>query len=143
MVDKDIVLRKLSELETYSNQLREFSGITIQSYREEWKTQRIVERTLQIMIESCADIANHIVSDKGMRAPTGYADTFKVLHENRIISAELFATMEKMAKFRNIVVHQYEEVDAEIVVAILKKHLADFERFKAAVLGYLKNLPEN
>jgi uncharacterized protein YutE (UPF0331/DUF86 family) len=46
--------------------------------------------------------------------------------------------MEKMAKFRNIVVHQYEEVDAEIVVLILKKYLGDFERFKEAILDYLK-----
>ncbi len=143
MVDKDIILRKLSELETYYNQLQEFFGITIQNYREEWKTQRIVERTLQIMIESCADIASHIVSDKGMRAPTSYADTFKVLLENHVIDAGLFATMEKMAKFRNIVVHQYEEVDAEIVITILKKHLEDFERFKEAVLAYLKGLPGN
>jgi uncharacterized protein YutE (UPF0331/DUF86 family) len=49
--------------------------------------------------------------------------------------------MEKMAKFRNIIVHQYEEVDAEIVITILKKHLSDFERFKEAVLAYLKTLP--
>lgn len=140
MVDKDIILRKLTELEIYSNQLQEFSGITVQNYREHWKTQRIVERTLQIMIESCADLANHILSDRGMRAPTSYADTFKILLENHVIDAELFATMEKMAKFRNIVVHQYEEVDAEVVVAILKKHLKDFERFKEAILSYLKSL---
>jgi len=143
LVDKDIVLRKLSELETYHNQLQEFSGITIQDYRDDWKMQRIVERTLQIMIESCADIANHIVSDKGMRAPTSYADAFKVLLENHVIDAELFATMEKMAKFRNIVVHQYEAIDAEIVVGILRKHLQDFERFKGAILTYLKSLSKN
>jgi len=50
--------------------------------------------------------------------------------------------MEKMAKFRNIVVHQYEEVDAEIVIFILKKHLGDFERFKEAILAYLKDFPK-
>ncbi len=38
-----------------------------------------MEQTLQMMIETCADIANHIVSDRGMRAPTGYADTFSVM----------------------------------------------------------------
>lgn len=107
MFDKNIVLRKLSDLEMYYNQLQEFSGIIVQNYRDDWKTQRIVERTLQIMIESCADIANHIVSDRGMRAPTSYGDTFKVLLENHIIDSGLFTIMEKMAKFRNIVVHQY------------------------------------
>lgn len=143
MVDKAIILRKISELEIYQKQIREFSAITLQDYKANWKTQRIIERTLQIMIETCADIANHIVSDKGMRPPTSYADTFNVLFENNVIDSELFTIMEKMAKFRNVVVHQYEDVDSEIVVVILKKHLGDFERFKEAVLAYLKSFPEH
>jgi uncharacterized protein YutE (UPF0331/DUF86 family) len=80
-----------------------------------------------MMVETCADIAGHIASDRNMRPPTSYADTFTVLSENRIIDAELSAIMGKMAKFRNIVVHQYEQVDAEIVMLILKKHLTDVE----------------
>jgi uncharacterized protein YutE (UPF0331/DUF86 family) len=50
--------------------------------------------------------------------------------------------MEKMAKFRNVVVHQYEEVDSEIVIVILKKHLGDFDRFIDAILAYLKSFPD-
>jgi uncharacterized protein YutE (UPF0331/DUF86 family) len=137
MVDKTVILRKLSELETYLKQIREFAGMTLQVYNADWRTQRIVERTLQMMIETCADIANHIVSDRGMRAPTGYADTFSVLMENAVINPDLSAIMEKMAKFRNVVVHQYEGVDAEIVIAILTKHLNDFERFQETILLYL------
>jgi uncharacterized protein YutE (UPF0331/DUF86 family) len=142
LVDKGVVLRKLSELEMYLQQIREFSGISLQVYKADWRTQRIVERTLQMMIETCADIANHIVSDRGMRVPTGYADTFCVLMENAVINADLFGIMGKMAKFRNVVVHQYEGVDAEIVIAILTKHLNDFERYREAILVYL-NRPES
>ena len=119
----------------------EYSDITVDKYMSDWRTQRIVERTLQIMIETCADIANHIISDRNMRIPAGYSDTFKVLLENGAIDKDLFAVMEKMAKFRNIVVHQYEEVDAEIVIIILKKHLDDFIRFKEAILSSLKEKP--
>jgi len=137
LVDKAVILRKLSELETYLKQIREFAGMTLQVYNADWRTQRIVERTLQMMIETCADIANHIVSDRGMRAPTGYADTFSVLMENAVIDPDLSTIMVKMAKFRNVVVHQYEGVDAEIVIAILTKHLNDFERFRGAILSYL------
>lgn len=132
-----MVLRKLSAIDEYLKQIREFSDTTLDKYRSDWKTQRIVERTLQIMIETCADIANHIISDKNMRIPTGYSDTFKVLLENNAIDKDLFSVMERMAKFRNIVVHQYEEVDAEIVIIILRKHLDDFIRFKEAILGSL------
>ena len=138
MVDKAVVLRKIAELETYLKQVREYSGVSIEDYHGDWKTQRIVERTLQMMIETCADVANHIVADRGMRPPTSYSDTFKVLLENAIIGQELYAAMEKMAKFRNVVVHQYEGVDAAIVIMILKKHLADFDLFRVAMLDYLQ-----
>jgi len=138
LVDKNVVLRKISELETYQKQIEEFSDITIQEYKSDWKLQRIIERTLQMMIETCADIAHHIISDKDMRPPTSYADTFNVLLENNIIEPELYAIMDKMIKFRNIVVHRYEDVDTEIVVTIIKKHIGDFKNFEEAILKYLK-----
>jgi hypothetical protein len=46
LLDKSLILRKISEIETYKNQIGEFSNITTKEYRENWKTQRIVERTL-------------------------------------------------------------------------------------------------
>jgi len=137
MVDVAVVQRKLSQLDTYLQQVSEFSGITLEEYQGEWKIQRIVERTLQMMIETCVDIANHLISDRGMRSPTSYADTFRILKENRIVNDSLHDSLEKMVKFRNIVVHQYEGVDAGIVLTILKNHLVDFERFRDAVNAYI------
>ncbi len=90
-----------------------------------------------MLIELCIDIANHMISDKNMRLPTGYADAFKVLMENKIINKNLFRTMEKMAKFRNLVVHQYEKIDPAIVVSILHKNLNDFEKYKKAIIKFL------
>lgn len=136
-----MVLRKLSAIDEYLQQIGEFSGVSVDKYRSDWKSQRIVERTLQMLIETCADIANHIISDRNMRIPASYSDTFRVLLENNVIDENLFAVMEKMAKFRNIVVYQYEEVDAEIVIIILRKHLDDFVRFRDAILGSLKAMP--
>ena len=142
MVDKSLALRKLADLQTYLGQIREFAGITLQDYTSDWKTQRIVERTLQMIIEACVDLAHHIISDEGMRTPTSYADAFRVLAENRVIDSTLLVAMERMAKFRNVVVHQYEEVDAEIVIAILRKRLPDLEQYISAILTYLKKNQE-
>jgi len=50
LVDKSLILRKLAELDLYKSQLTEFSAVTLENYKTDWKTQRIVERTLQIMI---------------------------------------------------------------------------------------------
>ena len=105
MVDKTLILRKLSELDEYHKQITEYKKLTVDQYSVDWKVQRIIERTLQMMIETCVDIAGHIISDKEFRIPKSYSDTFLVLRENDILSDQLFSSVEKMAKFRNIVVH--------------------------------------
>ena len=138
MVDEILILRKLSELDEYHRQIKEYDNITVAQYSDDWKIQRIVERTLQMMIETCADIASHIIADKGFRVPKSYSDTFKVLHEENIVSSGLFNSLNKMAKFRNIVVHHYDSVDAEIIIGILKKDLKDFMSYKEVIISFLK-----
>ena len=138
MVDETLILRKLSELDEYNKQIKEYEKITVAQYSDDWKIPRIIERTLQMMIETCVDIASHIIADKGYRVPKSYSDTFKVLHEEKIVSSKLFNSLEKMAKFRNIVVHHYDKVDAKIIVGILKKDLKDFMGYKEAIISFLK-----
>ena len=45
--------------------------------------------------------------------------------------------MVKMAKFRNIVVHDYARIDPGIVAGILKNNLNDVKRFGKEVLEYM------
>ena len=142
MVDKTLILKKLAELEQYLLQINEFSDITTAEYSSDWKTQRIVDRTLQMMIETCLDIGGHIISDEGYRVPESYADMFNVLQENAIIPEVLREGLNKMAKFRNIVVHHYDKIDPNIVITILRKNLGDFNRFKTAIITYLKVLKD-
>ena len=139
MVDEALILRKLSELDEYLHQAKEYDAITVAQYRGDWKIQRIIERTLQMMIETCVDIAGHIISDKGYRIPKSYSDTFRVLHQEQLVNDKLYAALEKMAKFRNVVVHHYDKVDAEIVVGILKKDLKDFREFRDSIVNFLKS----
>jgi uncharacterized protein YutE (UPF0331/DUF86 family) len=138
VVDRNLILRKLAELEEYLGQVKEYATMTVDRYSEDWKAQRVVERTLQMMVEICVDIAGHIISDKGYRVPATYADTFRVLHENGLLNKGLFETMEKMAKFRNIIVHHYDKVDTQIIIGILKKDLKDFSAYKDAIINILK-----
>jgi uncharacterized protein YutE (UPF0331/DUF86 family) len=142
MVDKTLILKKLAELEQYLLQINEFSDITTAEYSSDWKTQRIVDRTLQMMIETCLDIAGHIISNEGYRVPESYADMFNVLQENAIIPEALLDALNKMAKFRNIVVHHYDKIDPGIVITILRNNLGDFNRFKTAIVTYLKVLKD-
>lgn len=137
MADHPLILRKLTELQEYTTQLQEYQNISVGQYIAQWKTQRIVDRTLQMAIEVCLDIAGHIISNKGYRIPTSYADTFRVLFENGVIDEHLLSVLENMARCRNFIVHQYDKIDAEIIVGIMKRNLPDFEAFKEAVLSVL------
>ncbi|MCF8146543.1 MAG: DUF86 domain-containing protein [Deltaproteobacteria bacterium] len=56
MVDKPLILKKLSVLDEYLKQIGEYASISPKAYIDDWKIQRIVERTLQMMIETCLDI---------------------------------------------------------------------------------------
>jgi len=138
MVDETLILRKLGELDEYYRQIEEYGKITVAQYSDDWKVQRIIERTLQMMVETCVDIAGHVISDKGYRIPKSYSDAFRVLREERILTGKLFAALEKMAKFRNVVVYHYDKVDAEIVVGILRKDLKDFTGYRDAIVNFLK-----
>ena len=137
MVDRDLLLRKLADLDQYLGQVSEYRDITIDQYRGDWKTQRIVERTLQMAIEMCVDIVNHVIADRGLRVPATYAEAFEVLGEAGLLDAARRDAMIRMSKFRNVIVHNYARVDPAIVVRILREHLEDFAQFKAAVLSWI------
>lgn len=137
MVDRDLLLRKLADLDQYLGQVSEYRDITIDQYRGDWKTQRIVERTLQMTIELCVDIANHIIADRGLRVPATYSEAFDVLGEAGLLDAARRDVMIRMSKFRNVIVHDYARVDPTIVVQILREHLEDFIRFKTAALKWI------
>jgi uncharacterized protein YutE (UPF0331/DUF86 family) len=136
VVDRDLILRKLADLDQYLLQLGEYRDISVEQYRGDWKSQRIIERTLQLAIETCLDVASHIIADRGLRVPATYAEAFDVLREATLIDEKLRETMVGMAKFRNVIVHEYARIDPEIVVRILRDHLGDIANFKTSALGW-------
>jgi uncharacterized protein YutE (UPF0331/DUF86 family) len=138
VVDRDLVRRKLAELAEYVTQVSEYRDLTVERYRADWKTQRIVERTLQIAIEACLDIASHVVADRALRAPSTYAETFEILMQAGLMSPGLGRAMVEMTGFRSVVVHEYTRIDAEVVIRILGKRLEDFKRFEAEALRWLE-----
>lgn len=134
MVDRELVLRKVAALEQYVAELDEFRHLTIDTYVAERKTQRIVERTLHLAIETCLDLAEHVIADRRLRVPASHAETFEILRDAGLIPTPLAASLVQMAKFRNILVHDYARIDAGRVVRILRDDLGDLVKFKRLVL---------
>lgn len=76
-------------------------------------------------------------SDEKWREPASYRDCFVVLSENKVLSRGNLHHYEKMASFRNLLVHYYEKIDNEIVFGILKKNLDDFDLFVSEIADFI------
>lgn len=130
MVDQAVIERLLVQLEEYFRDLDEVkSKYTLVHYKENKIIRRYTERTLQVAIEVCLDLASHIISYKGFREPLDNKDCFQVLRENDIIPADLADRLKRMAQFRNVVVHDYIRINPEIVYAIVQKNIPDIVAF--------------
>jgi uncharacterized protein YutE (UPF0331/DUF86 family) len=60
--------------------------------------------------------------------------TFDVLAQQGVLSGELASSLKKAVGFRNIAVHNYENINWGIVHSIVKYHLADFSEFAKVVV---------
>lgn len=118
--------------------LRELQGVDAATYAENKLIHRTVERTLHLAVEACLDIGQHIIARGGFRRPEDNQDIFVVLREQQIVPADLLPQLIAMAKFRNLIVHDYARIDNDVILSILKERLGDFDAFARAIVSYLE-----
>ncbi len=129
MVDKELLSRKISKLREYLSELRKSADITWEKYQSDVRSKAFVERYLHLATELVLDIGNHIISFHQWREPTGYRDIFLVLNEHGIINHNELNIYQKMASFRNMLVHRYEKIEDEVVFGIFQRNLKDFDTY--------------
>lgn len=68
--------------------------------------------------QAAIDLAQHIVATKHLGIPQNSGDAFKLLNDNKIISRDIMVQMKGMTGFRNIAIHEYQELDMDILKSI-------------------------
>lgn len=76
-----------------------------------------------------------------MRPSTSFADSFRSLAEAGLLESGLARALEDAAKLRNLLVHQYADVDDTRVVEIIRTRLADLDEFVIAISRSLDGRP--
>lgn len=137
MVDKDVVYAKVNQIQNCLQRIQEKTGDNPDSL-DDIDIQDIFVLNLQRAIQSCLDLAAHIIADKGLGLPTELRDYFVLLEKNKLIDKDLSVRLQKMVGFRNIAVHEYSMIDPDILRAILKDHLKDLEVFYQKILASCK-----
>ena len=107
--------------------------------REEYRNtpERLDDFTVQDSIvlnvlracEAAIDLAMHLVAEQRLGVPQSSRNAFELLETAGLLSAESAQSMMRMCGFRNIAVHNYQEMELAILRSILESHLADFEKF--------------
>ena len=138
MLDKERIMSKVAELDSFLGELKQVSPATFDQYQAVEK-KRSCERLLQLCIECIIDVCKMLVSGLKLGLPSDENDLFNKLHAKRIISKEMAKTLREMRGFRNILIHEYAAVDDELVYSYVKTNIKDFEKFKTQIFAAISS----
>ncbi len=128
MLEKDVILSKISIIKNSLNKIKRETELNPDKLDDNLVPEFFIY-TLQRVVQTCIGIANIIIAEKGLKLPTTYKESFEILMSNKIISKTICNKMIKMVGFRNIVVHDYQRIEIDILKSILTKNLKDFEQY--------------
>jgi uncharacterized protein YutE (UPF0331/DUF86 family) len=111
MVDREIFSRRLVALRGYLGKLKAFLDAPEEEFVREPALHDLAERYLHLAVEACLDLANHWIGDRGLPVPDANRDTFTILEKAGELPAELAERLRGWAGFRNVLVHEYLEID--------------------------------
>lgn len=141
MVSPEKILEKFQQMDEFLATLKGMRKTPLTKFLRDRILIGSAKYYLQVSIECCLDVANHIIASEGFRAPKDYADSFKVLQEEGVFGEEFGVKLRQMAKFRNRLVHLYGEIDDKYVYEFVKKDLKDISDFKSVVAGRYLSTP--
>lgn len=132
------IIAKLEKLDEYFTYLSEIQNVNKKTFVGDYHFYGLAERYLQLSIEIVLDIGKLLIVSERLRKPEDNQDVFTALSERKIISLKLLQELSGIVGFRNILVHDYEKIDREIIYQKLKENLDNFRNFKKEILNFLK-----
>lgn len=121
---------KIKEIEKYLQELETIFPTDFEEYEKDFKTRAACERYAERLIEALVDLAYLIIKDKKLELPENDAQSFDILVINNIISKDFAEKLKNAKGMRNILAHEYGEVNDEIVFHAITEELAqDAEEF--------------
>lgn len=133
MVDRDVLVRRISALLGYIDDLRAFHGVSRDEFVAKASIHRLAERDVHLACEAMLDIAHHVISDSGWGAPDSYRESMRVLADRGVLPADLARRLEGWVGLRNILVHLYLDTDHGRVHDAIVSELGDLEAFARAI----------
>ncbi len=119
------------------NALSELRRLTYEEFAGDHVLVAAAERDFQVAIQAALDIGSSILADQQAGLPQRYSDIFPALAEIGVLPFDFAARLVNMARFRNVLVHLYVEVDTGLVYRYLRENLDDFVSFGRFVSSWM------
>ncbi len=132
----DVLIAKQQSLERCLARVRHaWERPSTLPFEQDYDRQDIIVLNLQRACEQALDMANHAIAAKRLGWPRTSAESFELLERAGIVTAETTRRMKAMVGLRNVVVHQYQNLDLEIIASVVREHLTDLSDFARTMVG--------
>ncbi len=127
----EILINKKASIERCIRRIRDdYQDDFSTNYTKQDSVILNIERACQLAI----DMGNRVVKLHSLGLPQSNRDTFLKLEKEGMLPLDLSKTMQSMAGFRNIAVHDYSSVNIEIIQNIVNNHLQDLLKFSELMI---------
>jgi uncharacterized protein YutE (UPF0331/DUF86 family) len=136
-IDIEKIKKRISEINETIEKAEQYASVPDQEFWGDERNILSVKHLLLEAIEACGSICIHISAKKLFNVPSSFAECFENLKKSDIVNDELASRLVRMARFRNILVHRYWEVDDRKILDYARNHTVDFRDFLRSVFKYL------
>ncbi|MEI9478927.1 MAG: DUF86 domain-containing protein [Deltaproteobacteria bacterium] len=119
MVNPSVITKRVEQIEKHLERIRPFASLSREAFLKDTVAQDVVEYNLFQIVNHLVGIFQHTVVDEEYGFPETAYEAGQILFEKGILSKEDVEGFKQMVGFRNVVGHDYINVDKEIVYNIL------------------------
>jgi uncharacterized protein YutE (UPF0331/DUF86 family) len=123
------LIQKIKSAQHCLTRAREVYHKSQEDFDEDYNAQDVAVLNLIRLCELSIDIANFLIRRDKLGIPDSSANAFELLGQAGVIDRQSVACMRNMVGFRNVAVHQYQELDINIVIRVIEKDSNDVINF--------------
>lgn len=138
MIDKDLVMSKMSDLQESFEELRVILLEDARSIIDDHLKLHTAERLFQLIVDTAVDINTHIIIESQFHVPNDYQSTFLMLGEQKALPMDFAVKIAPSVGLRNLVVHRYGRVDVKRMIDDIKNEIGQYQEY----LGYVRDFLE-
>ena len=136
--DRQTVVRKLGYLQKNLQLLDAYQGLTLQEMERSPEKRFSLERLLQTAVETVIDCSRLLVALEEWRNLRDERDAVLILGEQGVLPADLAKRLTRAKGFRNVLVHEYVEINPTLILEHLKTGLPDSQAFTVAMATWIE-----